>query len=141
MTRFTFKNAGLSEKPITRDEYRVIAIVAILSMLLMAAIVFAIDHRWQVAAVTAVLSIPGGLFGGVLWCVLRRGCPKPTTWREVAEQGSLRPIAISAFLAALMYIVLCYAIPSQLTRLVVVITQLACFAIARRLNRRGDGTS
>jgi len=69
MTRFTFKNAGLSEKPITRDECRVIGLVALLSMVLVAATTSAVALRWQVAAITAVLAIPGSLFGGIL-CVL-----------------------------------------------------------------------
>ena len=134
MTRFTLQNAGLSEKSITRDECRVIGRVALLSILLVAVITFAVALRWQVAAITVALAIPGSLVGGVV-CVLYDRCPRPEKQSEASQQVSLHRIISNVASGILICIALYYVIPSWSTGLTVAVALVSL----QRVYGRRDG--
>ena len=124
----------LSARPLNKDEYRILGMVAMMGVLLSAAIVFVAVPRPELAQVTAVCAIPGSLFAGVfciLWDRHLRAAKRP----EMAKRpGTLRVISNLAIGSA-MFVVLRYAIPSWLIRTIVLFAVIAVMAIARRVHR------
>lgn len=140
MTRFSFRNADLAAKQLTRDEYRAIGFFAALSMLLVATITFFVSLSWEVTAVVSLLAIPGSLFGGAL-CIFFHRFPKPKVSKEALKQVSLRQVALNVVVGSLIYSMMCYAIPTPFPRLIVAIAILAIPAMARRVYDRHNGAS
>jgi uncharacterized protein involved in exopolysaccharide biosynthesis len=58
-------------QPLDKRDYRAIAVVGVLGVLVGAAFGFVARPRWEVAAVRALLALPGGLFGGVVYVALK----------------------------------------------------------------------
>lgn len=63
---------SLLRKPLDKDAYLALGVVGVLGVLLGAALGYAAVPRWECAAMTAILAIPGSLFGGVLYILLKR---------------------------------------------------------------------
>ncbi len=116
---------SLLRKPLNNDEYRVLGITGVLSVLLGAALGFVAVPRWKGAAIGAIFAIPGSLFVGVLWILLRRlraekgaSMPRVVVWRVVL---------VATIMATLMG--LRYALPSVLWRTVLVATIAASIGL------------
>jgi hypothetical protein len=82
-------------KPLGKDEYLAVGLVAVLGTVLGATIGYIAVPRWDAALVVAMLSLPGGLFAGALAVLLlrrRKAVERPTSLR--AAVGFLLGIAL-----------------------------------------------
>jgi hypothetical protein len=70
--RMTSELLGVFRKPLDKGDFRVIAAVGVLGVLFGAALGFAAVPRWGMAAVGALLALPGSLFGAALSVVIGR---------------------------------------------------------------------
>jgi MFS family permease len=118
-------------KPLNKDEYRVLGIVAVLGPLVGAVIGFIAVPRWDAALIVAILSIPGGLLAGALSIALRRyGAARQS---ETAKRPTtLRGATLALVLLAAITVVLNYTTPSRLIRTIEFVTVAgAVFTIIR----------
>jgi hypothetical protein len=117
--------------PINKDGYRILAMVAVLVALLAATTGFIVIQSWEFALTCAILSLPGGLFAGVLsilWFRRHRAA-----WRRDARTN-IASFAILLVAFGAMH-GLSKIIPSLLVQLVVVTAAVVVIAIFQHVWR------
>jgi hypothetical protein len=94
-------------QPLDKRDYRAIAVVGVLGVLVGAALGFAARPRWEMAAVGALLTLPGSLFGGVLYGPLERAKQQtPTQMTSTAyRQGVKNALACLAGLLVMWLLI------------------------------------
>ena len=135
----SLKSAGLATMPLTRSEYRAIASVTAICVLVVATVTFAASLSWHVTAVVSLLALPGSLLGGGLWILFGR-LPRPTLEKRKLKQLRPRDVVVNVVVGSLIYIVMCYTIPVPSSRLVVAISILTIPALAKRMCGRGGAS-
>lgn len=78
-------------QPVDKRDYRAIAVVGVLGVLVGAALGLAAMPRWEMAAVGALLALPGSLFLGVLYGPLERA--KQQMQPQMTSTGVKTPLA------------------------------------------------
>lgn len=81
---------SLLRKPLNKDDYRALGVVGVLGVLFGAALGFVAVPRWECAAITAILAIPGSLFGGVLYILLKTNQQMPSQMTSTAYRQSVK---------------------------------------------------
>ena len=139
MTRFFAWAYGVVNdlrKPLNKDGYRVLGMVAVLVALSAATIGFIVVPRWEFALICAILSLPGSLFAGmlsILW-LQRQRAARRRDMRWMISGVAMLLVAIGAMRG------LHYALPSALAQIIVITVAVAVITIARHVWRNSGYT-